>query len=88
MVWAKVLINRLIQARITKPRQRGMVKHNAQYDKIEVKEFSKSHDRFLIIDDRDVYHIGASLKDLGKKRFAFTKMEWAVNDIIEKISHL
>lgn len=41
---------------------------NKQYEPIEIKEFSKSHDRFLIIDETDVYHIGASLKDLGKKR--------------------
>jgi hypothetical protein len=49
-------------------------KHNAQYPTIEIKQFTKSHDRFLIIDDV-VYHIGASLKDLGKKWFAFSKME-------------
>jgi len=61
-------------------------KHNAQYEKIEVREFSKSHDRFLIVDDRDVYHIGASLKDLGRKWFAFSKMEWAANDIIQRVN--
>lgn len=49
-------------------------KHNSQYQPINIKKFNKSHDRFLIIDD-DVYHIGASLKDLGKKMFGFTKME-------------
>ena len=42
-------------------------RHNAQYSKIEVKQFTKAHDRFLIIDNETVYHIGASLKDLGKK---------------------
>ena len=46
-------------------------RHNAQYAPIEIKTFNKSHDRFLLIDD-EVYHIGASLKDLGKKWFAFT----------------
>ena len=46
-------------------------RHNAQYAPIEIKMFNKSHDRFLLIDD-EVYHIGASLKDLGKKWFAFT----------------
>ena len=51
-------------------------KHDQQYPAIPVKVFTKSHDRFLIIDD-NVYHIGASLKDLGKKWFAFSKM----NDI-------
>ena len=49
-------------------------KHNAQYTRIDLKIFSKSHDRFLIIDE-DVYLIGASIKDLGKKWFGFTLME-------------
>jgi hypothetical protein len=50
-------------------------KYNAQYLPIEIKEFSASHDRFLILDDEEIYHIGASLKDLGKKWFAFSKFE-------------
>jgi len=50
-------------------------RYNSQYPVIEVKIFSDSHDRFLIIDDRELYHIGASLKDLGKKWFAFSKMD-------------
>ncbi|MCA0333850.1 MAG: virulence RhuM family protein [Bacteroidetes bacterium] len=50
-------------------------KANEQYGGFELKLFSKSHDRFLIIDEKEVYHIGASLKDLGKKWFAFSKME-------------
>lgn len=49
-------------------------KHNSQYQLINIEKFNKSHDRFLIIDD-EVYHIGASLKDLGKKMFAFSKMQ-------------
>ena len=52
-----------------------LAKHNAQYPPIEVKEFEKSHDRFLIIDNKEVYHFGASLKDLGKKWFAFSKFD-------------
>ena len=48
-------------------------KHNAQYAPVEVHSFNKAHDRFLIIDEK-VYHIGASLKDLGKKWFAFSQM--------------
>lgn len=71
--------------KISKQFQLDIEKHNAQYEKIEVREFSKSHDRFLIVDDRDVYHIGASLKDLGRKWFAFSKMEWAANDIIQRV---
>ncbi len=50
-------------------------KANEQYGGFEVQSFSKSHDRFLILDGNAVYHIGASLKDLGKRWFAFTKME-------------
>lgn len=50
-------------------------RYNSQYPKIELKIFSDAHDRFLIIDDRELYHIGASLKDLGKKWFAFSKMD-------------
>lgn len=49
-------------------------KHNSQYQPINIEHFNKSHDRFLII-DYEVYHIGASLKDLGKRMFAFSKME-------------
>ena len=50
-------------------------KHNSQYPRIDVKTYKQSHDRFLIIDNTDVYHIGASLKDLGKKMFAFSKLD-------------
>ena len=50
-------------------------KHNSQYPHIEVKNYRQCHDRFLIIDDMAVYHIGASLKDLGKKMFAFSKLD-------------
>ena len=49
-------------------------KHNRQYSPINIHNHSTSHDRFLIIDDTEVYHIGASLKDLGKKLFAFSKL--------------
>lgn len=48
--------------------------HNRQYPGVTLHDYRKAHDRFLIIDE-DVYHIGASLKDLGKKLFAFSKME-------------
>ena len=50
-------------------------KANEQYGHIEIKSFAKSHDRFLMIDNSEVYHLGASLKDLGKKWFAFSKMD-------------
>ncbi len=59
-------------------------KHNAQYQPIEVKQFDKVHDRFLCIDNT-VYHIGASLKDLGRKWFAFSKMEMKVSELLGKV---
>jgi hypothetical protein len=62
-----------------------LAKHNAQYPPIEIKEFRQSHDRFLIIDDKDVYHIGASLKDLGKKWFAFSRFDKEAIKMLEKL---
>ena len=60
-------------------------RHNAQYPPIEVQAFNKAHDRFLIIDEK-VYHIGASLKDLGKKWFAFSLMQDITpQDLISRI---
>lgn len=62
-------------------------KANEQYGNFEVKSFSKSHDRFLIIDNTEIYHLGASLKDLGKKWFAFSKMDKnSVENILKSIS--
>jgi hypothetical protein len=61
-------------------------KFNAQYPNVEVKTFTKSHDRFLIIDNDIVYHIGASLKDLGKKWFAFSKIGLDALVMIDKLS--
>lgn len=60
-------------ANIPKQLKLDLQKHNSQYQPINIEKFNKSHDRFLIIDD-DVYLVGASLKDLGKKMFGFTKM--------------
>lgn len=60
-------------------------KHNRQYPPVTIHEYKRSHDRFLIIDATDVYHIGASLKDLGKKMFAFSKLEipaTAITDLL------
>ncbi len=62
-----------------------ILKHNAQYPPIELKLFSKSHDRFLIIDHQTLFHIGASLKDLGKRWFAFSKMEMSAEEILHKL---
>ena len=57
-------------------------KHNKQYPPIEIEKYTKAHDRFLIIDDSEVYHIGASLKDLGKKLFAFSKLSISPKSIL------
>jgi len=62
-------------ANISKALEMDLKKFNAQYASIELKEFKYSHDRFIIIDNEEVYHFGASLKDLGKKWFAFSKFE-------------
>jgi hypothetical protein len=61
-------------------------KHNAQYAPIELKELRKAHDRFLIIDQSELYHFGASLKDLGKKWFAFSKIETGAIEMIKKLN--
>ena len=62
-------------------------KHNAQYAPIEVEQFDRAHDRFLCIDDT-VYLIGASIKDLGKKWFGFTKIDgWTTDELLSKIWH-
>ena len=61
-------------SKISRQLQLDMERHNAQYPPVQVHTYKDSHDRFLLIDDKDVYHIGASLKDLVKKMFAFSKM--------------
>ena len=60
--------------KITQQLQLDLDKHNDQYPPINIRTYRNSHDRFLIVDDKEVYHIGASLKDLGKKMFAFSKL--------------
>ena len=71
---------------ISKILEQDIKKHNDQYEPIELKIFSKAHDRFLIIDGNIIYHIGASLKDLGKKWFAFSRIEKDAVAILERIS--
>jgi len=62
-------------------------KFNEQYPPVTVNEFGNSHDRFLIIDDSIIYHFGASLKDLGKKWFAFSKMDIGVVEMLGKLEN-
>lgn len=61
--------------RITQQLQLDLDRHNSQYPPIDIRTYRDSHDRFLIVDETDVYHIGASIKDLGKKMFAFSKLD-------------
>ncbi|MBW7847828.1 MAG: virulence RhuM family protein [Bacteroidales bacterium] len=72
---------------ITKQLETDLEKHHQQYPPIELKYFTKAHDRFLIIDQKDVYHIGASLKDLGKKWFAFSKINLEAAEILNKLEN-
>ena len=69
---------------ITPTLQNDINLHNTQYEPIDVIEFAQSHDRFLMIDET-VYHIGASMKDLGKKWFAFSKMEITSSQLLSKM---
>jgi len=70
---------------ITKQLKLDLEKYNAQYNPVIIKIFKNSHDRFLIIDKKELYHIGASLKDLGKKWFAFSKLSIEIVDILSKL---
>lgn len=76
----------IFTARIDKALQLDIQRHNAEYPLVTVKEYRQSHDRFLII-DADVYHIGASLKDLGKKWFAFSRLHFSPQELLERINH-
>ncbi|MCT7610019.1 virulence RhuM family protein [Aliarcobacter butzleri] len=60
-------------------------KYQKQYKNITLKTFKDCHDRFLILDKKEIYHLGASLKDLGKKWFAFSKMNLKINEIINRL---
>lgn len=71
----------LLTKNFNKQIQLDVKKVNEQYKNFEIIKFNKSHDRFLIIDEKDVFHLGASLKDLGKKWFAFSKMD--KNSVVE-----
>ncbi|OFV19250.1 ORF6N domain-containing protein [Chryseobacterium sp. M5] len=64
-----------------------MQRYNSQYPRIEVELFSDAHDRFLIIDNVELYHIGASLKDLGKKWFAFSRMDIEVGRMLQILNN-
>ena len=70
---------------ISKQLELDLTKHNSQYPPIEVKTFANSHDRFLLIDGTELYHLGASLKDLGKKWFAFSRMDSLAGQVMNQL---
>ena len=70
---------------ITKQLKLDFQKYQTQYKNIELKEFKNSHDRFLIIDKKEIYHLGTSLKDLGKKWFTFSKFDINSLDLLKKL---
>lgn len=72
--------------KIEKQLQLDLTKHNAQYPTITLKKLTKAHDRFLIIDQNEMYHIGASLKDAGKKWFAFSKMNHLTHTVLKQLA--
>ena len=71
---------------ISKQLKLDFEKYSKQYDNITLKIFQNSHDRFLIIDKKEIYFIGASLKDLGKKWFALSKMNLDIDELIKKLN--
>jgi len=70
---------------LTKESKLDLKKYRSQYPDIKINQFNKSHDRFIIIDRKTIYHLGASLKDLGKKWFAFSILNLEVQDILCKL---
>ena len=75
----------ILTKNISKQLSLDVKKHNEQYPSVEVKVFKDAHDRFLIIDEKEIYHFGASLKDLGKKWFAFSKMDISSVKVLDKL---
>jgi len=71
--------------RITDQLKLDLEKHNSQYPAIEIRILKNSHDRFLVLDEKELYHLGASLKDLGKRWFAFSKMNGLVKEILNHL---
>ncbi|MFV7234943.1 RhuM family protein [Flavobacterium sp. ZB4R12] len=71
--------------KIELPLQLDLDKHNQQYAPITIEVFKKAHDRFIVIDNEVLYHIGASLKDLGKKWFAFSKLQLPIAPFLEQL---
>ncbi|MCK5807481.1 ORF6N domain-containing protein [bacterium] len=82
---AKAVLVTVYTKKINKQLSLDIQKYNEQYTQVEIIEFFDAHDRFMIIDESEVYHLGASLKDVGKKWFAFSKMDVRALDMIHKL---
>jgi hypothetical protein len=78
----------ILTRKISNPFAQDLEKHNAQYPTVSVRQFDRSHDRFLILDGETVYHIGASLKDLGKKWFAFSKLDKSALSLMREVDEI
>ncbi len=82
----KVNVNCLIYTeKISQQMKLDLNKHNSQYPSIEIRTIKKVHDRFLILDNQSLYHLGASLKDLGKRWFAFSRMDGLIGDVMKRL---
>jgi len=81
----KGVIATIYTGNVTKQLALDLKRFNAQYPAVEINIFTKAHDRFLLIDNKEVYHIGASLKDLGKKWFAFSKIKLDAPEMLKKL---
>ena len=79
---------KIFTQKISKQLELDVSKFNAQYGGLSVKKMTTSHDRFLILDNNDLYHIGASLKDLGNKIFGFSKMDKEAMELLAKIKEV
>jgi hypothetical protein len=74
--------------KVSRSLQNDLDRHNAQYSPVKVIEFGLSHDRFLILDTSSVYHLGASLKDLGHKWFAFSRLDESALKVMDRVREL
>ena len=74
--------------KITRQLELDVEKFNQQYSKLEIKKLANNHDRFLIVDQKEMYHIGASLKDLGNKMFGFSKMDAQTITMLNKLKEV
>jgi hypothetical protein len=81
----KTVSAKIYTKKLSKQLALDLEKHNQQYPSITIETFADAHDRFLIIDECEIYHIGASLKDLGKKWFAFSKFESGAVEMLQKL---